>query len=257
MRGEWNALKTLTVSGIFGMLLVILMLVSEGTNQKEYLRDAKLVDGSEADWRDKTASVLYSPGELHAAHFKSEINCQHCHTPGKKVDSEYCISCHSGEDFRINSKKEVLRDTHLTVTEEMSCFACHSEHRGLGGKISPVLDFKGHKTLIDKEIREDCQPCHASDQKQSHPNMNNDTCVDCHKLEEPFAFKTQTFRHTDVKELKIDENSIDFIKLPFPDQGQCEDCHEPQFHVGEKGINLAYPSSVSGEFDCLSCHTFK
>lgn len=256
MKGEWGALKTLAVAYIFGTMLVILMFLTDGSGQKEYARNIELSDGSKADWRDKTASLLYSPGALHAAHFKSEINCQNCHIPGKKVDSQYCTSCHSKEDFKTNTKNEVLRDSHITVMKEMSCFSCHTEHKGLGGNISVVLNLQGHKTKIKQDVQKECKQCHVSDYKRAHPNMSKEACVDCHKLENPFLFTVSTFRHTDVKKLGIDPNSSDFIKLPYPDQGQCEECHKPKFHVGEKGINQSVPSAVDGEFDCLSCHNF-
>lgn len=257
MKEEWNALKTLALSSIFGAFLMVLMFISGGMNTKEYLRDAKLADGSEADWRDKAAAVLYSPGELHVAHFKSEINCQHCHSPAKKVDDEYCISCHPADDFKTNTNKEVLRDAHITIIKEMSCFACHTEHQGLGGRISVTLDLNGHRTKLKHELQEDCKQCHISDYERAHPNMINEKCVVCHKLEKTFSFKTHTFRHTDVKGLQINVYSTDFVKLPYPEQGQCEECHKIKFHVGEMGRNRQLPSSVDGAFDCLSCHNLK
>lgn len=256
MKKEWDAFKTLLVSAVIGVGLVILMFGIDNTEQKEYLRDETLNDGNESDWHDKLASVLYSPGELHSAHFKSEINCQHCHIPGERVSSDYCITCHSKKDFKNNTTSEILTDTHLFIMDEMTCFNCHSEHRGLGGNISISLDLEGHKTHLIKSVREECVECHQSDQKQAHPNMKNNQCIDCHKLEQPFSFHTNNFVHTDVEELKINKNSLDFIKLPFPSNGECEDCHKPNFHVGEKGFDRSSPPQIEGEFDCLSCHNF-
>lgn len=256
MKKEWSALKTLLISAFVGIGLIFIMYGLDTENQREYLRDKELTDGAEADWHDQLASILYSPGELHTAHFKSEINCQHCHSPGKKVASDYCISCHSKKDFQKNTESKVLQDTHIFIKEEITCFACHSEHQGLGGDISVSLDLNGHETYLKKQIREDCVKCHVSDQKRAHPNMSNETCIDCHKLENPFSFKTQSFQHTDVNELKIDENSTEFIKLPFPAEGNCDECHKPGFHVGERGFEKATPPPVEGEFDCLSCHNF-
>lgn len=256
MKREWGTLQTLLVAFILGTLLTVVMFVADGVNQNELTRDKKLDDGSQGSWRDKVASVLYSPGQLHAAHFKSEINCQNCHSPAQKVKSDYCISCHSKADFTKNTKDGVLRDSHFTFIKELSCFTCHTEHKGLGGRISQELDLAGHQTRLGKALEQDCKQCHTSEYKIAHPDMINKTCEDCHKLEEPFSFKSHTFRHIDVKKLQIDPKSTAFVKLPYPDKDQCEGCHLPKFHVGEKGIDPINPASVEGGFDCLSCHNF-
>lgn len=253
MKWEWSGLNNLAVTFILGVILVVLMFLTQSMTPKEYLRDAKLIDGSEADWYDKAAAVLYSPGELHAAHFKSEINCQHCHIPGKRVSSDYCISCHSKEDFRKNTKEDVLRDSHIAMIQGMSCFDCHTEHQGLGGRISVVLDLEGHKNKIKPELQADCKQCHLSEFKNAHLNMINQKCVDCHTLEQPFLFKNHTFRHTDLTKLQIDSYSNGFIKLSNPEEGVCKDCHQPDFHVADRTENGQIPS-IEGEFDCGSCH---
>jgi|GEM_PF-2723329 len=258
MKKEWGALHTFAVAFLVGIVLVTVMIVSDNLHPKaDHTRSAQLTDGSAGGWSDKVASFLYSPGELHAAHFKSEINCQNCHTPGQPVQSEYCVSCHSKADFTANSPQEVVKDAHLVFIDGVTCFTCHTEHRGLAGNISVPLDLAGHKLKLDDKLQKDCQQCHISDYKQAHRDMVNKTCEDCHKLSEPFSFKAHTFRHTDIQKLHIDPASKAFVKLPYPEHGECEQCHEPQFHVGEKGVSTTTPGSIDADgFDCLSCHNF-
>ncbi len=253
---KWNGPIALVVYLVVAIILTAIMYSSYLKTTEAFDRSQELPEGNPVSWVDKTALFLYSPGEIHASHFKSEINCQHCHTPAKTVKSTLCLSCHSEQDFKQNTESEVIADTHLTLKEQQSCFNCHSEHKGLVGEISVELKYEGHKTMIDEKIREDCFSCHQSEGKLAHLNMISESCIDCHKLEEPFHWDNVTFKHTDVEELEIDPSIKSFTKLPVPDKGQCIDCHEENFHINNLKDERDVLPSVEGTFDCRVCHSF-
>src|SRR6187401_1797615 len=68
--------------------------------------------------------ALVSPGRLARAHASLEgiNNCLQCHTAGRGVSAEKCLTCHAPVARRIAQKTGV----HRAVTTD--CVTCHVEH---------------------------------------------------------------------------------------------------------------------------------
>jgi len=145
------------------------------------------------------AAAQTAPGRLSAAHAKLEgpDNCQKCHTTGKAVGSEKCLSCHATVAMRIKLKKGVHRE----VTGD--CEVCHVEHQGVDVDLRP-LDKKGfdHKeetgfALTGKHapLSGTCERCHVTRSfmtltpacstchKDPHQGAMKDPCAKCHTPE--------------------------------------------------------------------------
>ncbi|MFN7249979.1 MAG: cytochrome c3 family protein [Anaerobacillus sp.] len=254
---KWTTTKAIILFSIVGFFLVCFMFFSLNDEPITFERHEDMTE-IESSWDlNKLATVFYSPGELHSVHNQVIIQCQHCHKPLNQVSNERCSGCHTENDFIENTKNIVLKDAHLEITANLqSCFDCHTEHQGFGGSISGVFNYDGHRTLIEENYREECSRCHLSEAKTKHVNMINETCSDCHKLEEPFQWSATTFNHLKVEKLKIDINIRNFTRLPFPDKGQCSDCHESGFHIEKEKKVDGVITNVEGNFDCTICHGF-
>src|SRR5512145_3557946 len=71
--------------------------------------------------------ALVSPGRLSRAHASLEGigNCLSCHSAGRGIAAEKCLTCHKPVADRIAQRKGV----HRSVTTD--CVACHVEHAGV------------------------------------------------------------------------------------------------------------------------------
>lgn len=138
-----------------------------------------------------------SPGKLSAAHAMLAANCASCHTAGKVIDNNKCISCHGDN--------KLLLERQPTAFHGMigNCSSCHIEHRGADANLR-VMDHEalasiGEKIIgdgkksfsLDKSLmpadhplvsglvaKLDCASCHST--KDKHVGMMGTNCASCH-----------------------------------------------------------------------------
>jgi hypothetical protein len=118
-------------------------------------------------WIAASASAQISPGPLNHSHSGLEgiKNCMRCHSAGKKIEPEKCLSCHS----LIRSGMDAGKGLHRKRTHDR-CETCHIEHHGRdfdliywpGGKKA----FNHAATafpLAGAHRRLDCRACHRAE----------------------------------------------------------------------------------------------
>lgn len=214
------------------------------------------------------ARAQISPGEMSTPHASLEGmgNCTKCHTLGKEVTNDRCLSCHGELRTRLAARKGY----HAALTGKQ-CAECHNEHHGREFKLVRfdtrnfdhrltgfILEGK-HRSLecaqchmeahiTSKDIRAnkgllgahtylglptECSGCHAD----QHKGQLNLQCQTCHS---PDAWKPAVgFVHDKAKyrlsgaHLKVD----------------CNKCHRP---MRTDARTVQY---VGLMFDrCSSCH---
>ena len=207
---------------------------------------------------------LLMPGEVVAAHARTEEKCSACHDrANRERQNELCGECHKPVAADIVARKGF----HGRSATGKACASCHSEHLGRGADIVRLnrLGFDHHRTdfrLTGAHVEAPCDACHKPGRKFREAPSG---CVDCHRKVEPHAGKlgnqcgdchsTGTWRtprfdhgktdyplrglHTDVA---CDACHIDNRYQDTP--MQCVGCHAPDdVHRGGRGEK------------CDGCHT--
>jgi hypothetical protein len=223
-----------------------------------------------------------SPGDLTQVHAELEgiSNCTQCHTLGKKISSDKCLSCHE----TIKSLLEGSLGYHSsTAVRSQDCFTCHSEHHGrnfemirfdtrtfdheltgytLSGTHARLEcaechkpEFIADKTMSKREgtflgLTKECLSCH----EDFHQKTMSSDCVSCHN--------TEAFRPAEL----FDHNSTDFPLAGRHKETDCIKCHEMTIRNGRDiqefaGIAFANCSSCHDDAhqsrfgnDCKQCH---
>ena len=186
----------------------------------------------------KYPAPLYSPGDVTEKH--SKLRCSDCHAPFKRVPTESC----SVADCHIPGKignKDAVKDLHNRV-KGRDCLVCHTDHKGLKGKITIAFD---HKELPDK-VR--CADCHITDGEKAHKGKYGDLCKDCHSTKN---WKAITFSHEKVtKTACVDCHRADDDKAHKGKYGdQCQTCH------GTKDWKkVSFSHEKAAHTPCSDCH---
>jgi Cytochrome c3 len=143
--------------------------------------------------RGATLEGLLMPGPLHREHAKQESDCSTCHDRANRSrQATLCSACHKDVAADIRDK----RGLHGKRPEiaGVQCNACHSEHLGRNGRITPAVaaafehsqtDFRidgGHRNV-------GCAGCHAAGKKFREAPGG---CADCHQKAEPHQGKLGT-----------------------------------------------------------------
>lgn len=226
-----------------------------------------------------------SPGELSKAHANLEglSHCTSCHTLGKAVSNEKCLSCHAPIETRIKAGTGL----HARYTGK-ECVECHKEHHGRDftvvrfdrktfnhSQTGYVLEGK-HGTLACEQchtrknikapdvlanvallasstflgMQRECLSCHVD----NHKGQLSHDCVQCHsmtgwrpasKFNHDRARYQLTGKHTNV---------------------QCSKCHQPMggppspiqyTKIEFSSCSSCHGDPHSGKFKnpCESCHT--
>ena len=224
-----------------------------------------------------------SPGDLVEAHSELEglLNCTKCHTLGKGIAEEKCLSCHKLLNHRIKNGQGYHASFEV---KGKICISCHSDHHGrtfdiirfdeqafehdltgypLKGAHAQIdckschnPDFILNEEIRDKEftflgLDTECISCHSD----NHKGTLSPNCSECHGYE---AFKPATeFSHDHTNFPLIGKHKeIDCIECHRveADQGNmfqhfagilftnCSDCHD-DVHNGRFGQK------------CTECHT--
>lgn len=204
----------------------------------------------------------FSPGRLTAvshssanaggfrSHADFEGQCERCHQPGGKVQTELCLDCHADVAAQLSAPTAL----HAGLADQ-ACAACHPDHRGRNFDISAAAQPKfDHSSAGFSLIRHSlgfdlaslgCQGCHDP----SNPDYAADLerCTNCHGQENA-AFMTRhlanygagcTQCHDGLDSLA----RFDHSQTPFPLDGKhsslsCSDCHKA-VHANHTGILVA------------------
>ncbi|MBR71541.1 MAG: hypothetical protein CMM30_01190 [Rhodospirillaceae bacterium] len=185
-------------------------------------------------------NVISSAGPLTDGHanFTSSSGCVACHEPHAKDAGEWflaafeennisknCLNCHTfvGEPFLAHNISSNANKTN-THSNNFSCIACHSEHKGEDFDITAISDAK-------------CNTCHEreiSSFANNHPNFADD------------------FPHDQRTAIRFDHSS--HITQHFKDQRlediaptNCTSCHEVS-----DAVQSVKP--VGYQTACASCH---
>ncbi|MEZ5285597.1 MAG: hypothetical protein R2712_12495, partial [Vicinamibacterales bacterium] len=214
---------------------------------------------------DAQLGALVSPGRLTKAHAELEgvTNCLQCHSAGRQVAADKCLSCHRPVADRIAKKVGVHRD----VTTD--CVTCHVEHAGPDAELRPfdvqsfdhraetgyALDGRHaplaqqcatcHKTRSFLTASTACASCHADPHRRT---LGND-CTACHSTAVAFTDATTRFDHTRAA----------FSLTGAHTTVACVNCHANQvykpvaFDTCERCHESPHTPPLPGA--CSSCHT--
>ncbi|HEY1305937.1 MAG TPA: hypothetical protein VGF24_20425 [Vicinamibacterales bacterium] len=184
--------------------------------------------------RDAHAQLgaLVSPGRLARAHASLEgiNNCLKCHTAGRGVSAEKCLTCHTPVAQRIVQKKGV----HRNVTTD--CVTCHVEHAGVDAELRPFNQQRfNHATDtgfplggLHATLANNCASCH----KTRSFLTTSPSCASC---------------HTDVHKGSLGP--------------RCESCHTTSIRFSESRTKFdhsrtAFPlTGAHTSITCTACHT--
>ena len=147
---------------------------------------SRLVSGSIVDScvvnLTMTATVVAqsTPGELSAAHarFEGIKNCTLCHTLGKNVANDNCLSCHTELGARISSQVGF----HARL-QQKRCIECHKEHHG---RMFSLVRFDtksfNHSSvgyvLEGKHRLIECARCHRKENIKAKDVLRNTAMID-------------------------------------------------------------------------------
>ncbi|HSN82496.1 MAG TPA: hypothetical protein VLS88_07975 [Polyangiales bacterium] len=197
-----------------------------------------------------------SPGKLSDDHadLEGDANCGQCHSTGKRIDTDACLSCHDDLAVRIKQKTGL----HGREYRGEECGRCHVEHLG---RNAPLVRWPGGKkerfdhrlagwTLKGAHASVRCEDCHDRRNRRGHSTylgLETD-CVSCHEdpHEGRFADAECTSCHNESDWSEVADVRSNHPGLSLAGghaRTKCEDCHD-------RG-NVAPPSAGS---DCVACH---
>ena len=192
------------------------------------------------------ATNIYSPGDLYKDH-QGIKNCRQCHMPFEGAASRLCIACHTIDTLSQLPYNKQLSDLHISSANK-DCMNCHTEHKGIEGKVSKSLN---HKNLA-LNILDACAACHLSDYQKAHPGKDNMDCKICHIS--TARWRINSFNHITILGKKT--NCINCHPMPkdkkhlrYPET--CEACH--LIKKWEK-VHFNHGAFISKQ-TCIECHT--
>ena len=233
----------------WGVLLMALVMSSIGT------RDAYAQLGA-----------LVSPGRLSRAHASLEGigSCLQCHTAGRGIAPEKCLTCHKPVAERIAQRKGIHRNA------ANGCVSCHVEHAGVDAELRPFnLERFNHRTDtgfpldgMHTSLAAKCEACHktrsfltaspacSSCHSDAHKGSLGPNCATCHTTSIKFAESRTRFDHS---------------RTAFPLAGAhatvtCASCHTTKTSykiAGFASCETCHRDPHRERFgnSCSSCHT--
>jgi class III cytochrome C family protein len=193
--------------------------------------------------------ALVSPGRLSRAHASLEgINsCLQCHTAGRGVSAQKCLTCHKPIAERIARKRGV----HRAVTTD--CVTCHVEHAGVDAELRPFNTQRfNHATDaafpldgLHASLATNCAACHKTRSFLAASPSCSSCHTDAHKG--TLGPRCETC-HTTAVRFSDSRTRFDHGRTAFPLTGAhtsvtCSACHT-------KGATTYKVASTS----CASCH---
>jgi hypothetical protein len=189
-------------------------------------------------------SVL-SPGKLSQAHAKWEGDCKSCHVRfDRNGQDRLCMDCH-----KETAQDVQARTGHHGRMKPQQCRTCHTEHRGLGGKLTNLDEKRFDHSVTDFALRGkhqqvDCGKCHAPGKKRRSTPQD---CYSCHRKDDNHKGNLGTRCGDCHTENSWKDRKFDHSKTRFPLEGRhnetkCGDCHR----------NNQYRDQTPR--DCYGCH---
>ena len=218
--------------------------------------------------RDASAQLgaLVSPGRLSRAHASLEGigNCLQCHSAGRGIAPEKCLTCHKPVAERIAQHKGIHRNA------ANGCVTCHVEHAGVDAELRPFNTAQfNHRTETGFTLdglhgpgAANCAACHktrsfltasrscASCHNDAHQGSLGPSCTTCHTTAIKFSESRTRFDHS---------------RTAFPLAGAhatvtCASCHMTK--ASYKVANFATCETCHSDPHrerfgnaCSSCHT--
>lgn len=204
-----------------------------------------------------SGAQFFSPGKLSAAHaaIDGDAHCSECHSTGKRIDADACLSCHDDLGARIR-RNEGLHS--LQEYREKSCGRCHVEHLGRDAKL--VRWPGGSEQRFDhrlagwplkgahRNVR--CAECHDLRNRRGNPTylgLQRD-CVSCHAdpHDGRFADRGCTSCHDETDWTQVADIRTNHPGLSLAGghaKTKCEACHD-----------RGNTSAPSAGVECVSCH---
>jgi hypothetical protein len=208
-----------------------------------------------------------SPGPLTKSHtsLEGQSNCDECHTKGKELSNEKCLTCHDHQDMaaRIRAGKGF----HVSdIVAGKACWLCHSEHKGLGHDVMGWASIGREERfdhrwagwpLTGAHAQVKCDKCHLRKNKAGiriHL-AEKSACIDCHAKDDPHKIRNHSQARCDrchtTQKWKTVKSPMDFdhdrdTKYPLEAKHrnvECVKCHEKNLY------------SLGGSFDCVRCHS--
>jgi len=208
--------------------------------------------------------ALVSPGRLTRAHGSLEgiTNCLQCHSAGRGIAAEKCLTCHKPIADRMTQKKGV----HRNVTTD--CVSCHVEHAGVDAELRPFNTQRfNHATdtgfPLDGQhasLANNCAACH----KTRSFLTASPSCASCHTDAHKGSLGTDCAKcHTTTVKFAESRTKFDHSRTSFPLVGAhasvtCASCHTSPTY---KGVTASCASCHKDphreQFGsaCASCHT--
>lgn len=193
-------------------------------------------------WQGKACEACHGPGSLHA----ESTDKKDIRNPGKLAPAEVdraCLACH------LNKPTHVGRIQGSHAKNQVSCTACHSVHKPVGGEMA---------ARRPSAVNEQCARCHTQVWAQfQRPHKHKlpegaMSCVDCHNPHGSFLPKSiQTVSANEPGCLKCHGDK----RGPFPYEHApvrlegCMACHQPH---GSANPMMLTRHEV--RFVCLECH---
>jgi hypothetical protein len=189
-------------------------------------------------------SVL-SPGKLSRAHAKWEGDCKSCHVRfDRDAQDRLCMDCHKETSQDVRAKTG-----HHGKMKPQQCRTCHTEHRGLDGKIITLDEKRFDHALTDFTLRgkhqqTQCAKCHEPARKR---RLTPQDCYSCHKKDDNHKGGLGQKCGDCHTETSWKDRKFDHDKTRFPLEGQhvetkCDSCHK----------NNQYRDQTPR--DCYGCH---
>jgi hypothetical protein len=210
--------------------------------------------------------ALVSPGRLSRAHASLEGigSCLQCHSAGRGIAPEKCLTCHQPVAARIAQRKGIHRNA------ANDCVSCHVEHAGVDAELRPFnIERFNHRTDtgfaldgLHSPIAATCSACHktrsfltaspscASCHSDAHKGSLGPNCATCHTTSVKFAESRTRFDHSRTA----------FALAGAHAMVTCASCHTTRASYTIAGFATcetchADPHRERFGNSCVSCHT--
>lgn len=206
---------------------------------------------------ERATSQLLSPGPLSRDHaeLEGDDKCGRCHSTGRRVDRNQCLSCHTD----LRSRIQAGQGLHGREYRNRDCGQCHVDHLG---RNAPLVRWPGgNRDRFDHRLsgwplrgahaRVECRECHDRRNARGHATFLGapTACAQCHDDPHAGRFGNQCQScHDEGRWSNVRMQDFDHSRTRFPLRGahqrvQCRACHgEPARY---RGIEFA---------SCTSCH---
>jgi hypothetical protein len=187
-------------------------------------------------WTFPLRAQFFSPGELSASHaaLEGDAHCNDCHSAGRGVSNDKCMSCHSDVARSLREKTGL----HGRQYAGQACSNCHVDHRGRNQKLirwnEQAFDHSlAGWALSSSHKKPACATCHTTRNERGKVSFIglDPSCKSCH--EDPhqgrFGARCQGC-HDDVAWKNLDLDPFDHATTRFPLRGKhvrvdCAGCH--------------------------------